>query len=1371
MMSAIIRNHYELPQQNAMKKDRPHNTTDGKKPSAKRTYSGRGPQAAPAASLLDAHYRILFDTMSQGVIFRDEEGRILSANPAAERILGRTLKDMLGKTSAEVHIEALREDGTRLPAEAFPADVALRTGQPSTGFVMATLNPRENDYRWISVNAMPIFRPGKNRPYLVYILFDDITERRRIDQELRNVHDHLEQEVQERTRELAGTNEELSAQIAVRKKVEVALRESEEKFRRLAENAADLIYVYRLFPERKFEYVSPSATDITGYTPAEHYANPDLGLQLIHADDRGKLADVAAGKIDPRRPLVLRWIRKDGRVIWTEQRNIPIMDASGMVVALQGIARDITDRVKVEEKLRESEKFLQTVIDTEPECVKMLAKDGTLMMMNRAGLDMIQAESFRQVQGKSVYGLVVPNYRRQFAALTERAFAGKSGTLAFEAVGLKGRPIWLETHAVPLRDDKDTIIAALGITRDITERKQAEESLRRSEALYHDLVETSQDLIWQCDTEGRYAYLNPAWEAVLGYAIKEMLGKRFEDFQSPEQAQRDIIEFARLLQGGSVKGYETVHIGKDGRKVSLVFNAKSIRDSKGVITGTRGTAYDITDRKKIENAVKEREYWLRESQRVAHLGSYILDIRSGMWTSSEVLDDIFGIGQEYVRSVSGWSELIHPDDRERMVQYFTGVVTERKRFAADYRIIQKRDRTERWVHGLGELILDEKGVPIKMLGTIQDVTDRKLVERSLLASEQRYKQLLESVTSYIYTVTVDNGKAVSTVHSPGCIAVTGYTSAEYAADPFLWYRMVHDQDKQLVLKQTENLLAGGHPGPVEHRVRHKNGDIVWLRSAVVQHIDGQGRMTSYDGLITDITAQKRAEEFSRNILETVDEGFLVIDRDYTVLSVNKAYSRQAGLDVKDIIGRKCYEVSHRISRPCHEKGEECAVRGVFETETPQTVIHTHLSVGESSLYVETKAFPLRDESDRVVAAIEIITDVTDRKHLEDQLRHSQKMEAVGLLAGGISHDFNNILTAIIGYGNLLKMKIRAEDPLHSYIEQILASSARAANLTQSLLAFSRKQVINPCPMDLNDSIRRFERLLHRLIGEDVELQTDLAPAEMTVLADSSQVEQVLMNLATNARDAMPHGGTLTLRTEIAVIDDVFLKTHGFGKSGNYICVSVRDTGFGMDKKTLARIFEPFFTTKELGRGTGLGLAIVYGIMKQNNGYVIVESEPGGGTCFSLYFPLIAAAAKAATNAEPARTDEGHETILVAEDDITIRQLTKTILGEFGYAVIEAVDGEDAVQKFRENKEVIQLVILDVVMPKKNGKEARDLIAALKPDVKVLYISGYNADVLLKKGIDHDTANFILKPVSPMDLLRSVRMIIDSDDGLLKAMSR
>ena len=1316
-----------------------------------------------ARSLFDENYRILFDTMAQGVIFRDHEGKIVSANPAAERIFGRTIADMIGKTSAEVHEHALREDGTPLPAGSFPAEVALTTGNPLTGFIMATLNPREHAYRWISVDAMPIFRPGEQRPSLVYILFEDITERKRMTLELQKAHDHLEHEVRERTRELVDSNEELSAQIGVRKMAEAALRESEATFRRLAENAEDLIYLYRLWPERKFEYVSPSAISMTGYTPDEHYANPDLGLQIVHADDRSKLADTATGRVDSRKPLTLRWVRKDGRVIWTEQRNIPITDPTGRVVALQGIARDITDRIMTEEKLRESEKFLQTIIETEPACVKMLAQDGSLLMMNRAGLDMIDADSFDQVRGKSVYGLILPEHRRKFAELTESTFAGKSGTLAFEAKGLKGRAIWLETHAVPLRNERNEIIAALGITRDITEQKKAEASLKRSEALYHDLVETSQDLIWQCDAQGRYVYLNPAWEGVFGYKAEEMLGKRFADFQTPAQAERDSREFARLMRGNEVKSYETIHKSRDGHDIHLVFNAKFVRDNAGKITGTRGTAYDITERKRIEGAVKEREFWIRESQRVASLGSYVLDLGTGRWTSSEILDNVFGIDKDHDRSVRGWSALIHPDDRVRMEQYFTGIVAEKKRFETDYRIIRKNDRAVRWVSGLGELVLDRKGLPVKMLGTIQDITDRKRSEDALQKSERRYKQLLESVTSYIYTVTVENGKAASTVHGPGCVAVTGYTSGEYAADPFLWYRMVHNQDKQLVLKQTEDLLAGKHPGPVEHRVRNKNGDFVWVRSTVVPHADAQGKLTSYDGLISDVTAQKHAEAFSRNILETVDEGFLIIDRNYTVLSANNAFSRLAGMDPQDMIGRKCYEVSHKITRPCFEQGEDCAVRHAFDTESPHTVVHIHHDAQGNSLSVETKAFPLRDDAGRVVAAIEIINNITDKKRLEEQLRHSQKMEAVGLLAGGISHDFNNILTAIIGYANLLKMKAPADDPQRPYIEQILASSARAANLTQGLLAFSRKQVINPRPLDINDATRRIEKLLHRVIGEDVELRTDLASAEVTILADSSQLEQVLMNLATNARDAMPRGGTLTVRTEIAMIGEDFRKKHGFVDPGSYACISVCDTGDGMDQKTRDHIFEPFFTTKEPGKGTGLGLAIVYGIMKQNNGYVLVDSEPGKGSCFRLYFPIIAAASEIAKTDEQFPPEEGRETILIAEDDATIRQLTRTMLSEFGYTVIDAADGEDAVIKFREHRDAIKLIILDVIMPKMNGKEAHDEIVAISPDVKTLYISGYNADVLRTKGITEESQNIILKPVSPMDLLRKIRRILDSKD--------
>jgi PAS domain S-box-containing protein len=377
--------------------------------------------------------------------------------------------------------------------------------------------------------------------------------------------------------------------------------------------------------------------------------------------------------------------------------------------------------------------------------------------------------------------------------------------------------------------------------------------------------------------------------------------------------------------------------------------------------------------------------------------------------------------------------------------------------------------------------------------------ERRRMEDSLRRSEERYRRLVESVTDYIYTVRVENGRLVKTTHGPGCVSVTGYTSEEYEADPFLWYRMVHEGDRDAVIEQANRILSGEVVKPIEHRITHKDGSIRWVRNTPVPRHDEHGRLVAYDGLVSDIT---------------------------------------------------------------------------------------------------------------------------ERKHLEEQLMQVQKMDAIGRLAGGIAHDFNNFLTAIIGYGNVLRMKTREDDPLRGYINQILALSEKAANLTQSLLAFSRKQIMNPRLINLNDIVKGIEKLLMRFIGEDIKLETSFYEGELTVMADPGQLEQVLINLATNARDAMPDGGSLTIKTEPVRVDEEYAKHHLFERIGMYALISVADTGTGMDEKTKEKIFEPFFTTKELGKGTGLGLSIVFGIIKQHNGYIDVHSESNKGTTFKIYLPLM-----------------------------------------------------------------------------------------------------------------------------------------------------
>jgi two-component system cell cycle sensor histidine kinase/response regulator CckA len=387
-------------------------------------------------------------------------------------------------------------------------------------------------------------------------------------------------------------------------------------------------------------------------------------------------------------------------------------------------------------------------------------------------------------------------------------------------------------------------------------------------------------------------------------------------------------------------------------------------------------------------------------------------------------------------------------------------------------------------------------------------------------------------------------------------------------------------------------------------------------------------------------------------------------------------------------------------------------------------------------------------------------DISERKRLEDQLRQSQKMESIGTLTGGISHDFNNILTAIIGYGSLLRMKMTDDDPLRHNVDQILASANRAASLTQGLLAYSRKQVLNPQRVNLNEVILKVERLLARLIGDDVEFKCILTDKEVTVLADAGQLEQIMMNLVTNARDAMPDGGYLYVETQRVDLDEVTAKAHDVRKPGTYALILVTDSGMGMDQQTQERIFDPFFTTKDVGKGTGLGLAMVYGIIKQHNGFIEVESEVGRGTTLKIYLPVAQGATEETHSSDLPAVKRGTETILVAEDDETVRNFITTILTQFGYSVIQAENGEDAVKKFMANRGAIKLLLLDVMMPKKNGKEVYDKIRIFEPDIRTLFLSGYSADIMSQKGLLEKGLNFLYKPVPMNDLLRKVREILD-----------
>src|SRR3990170_501240 len=390
----------------------------------------------------------------------------------------------------------------------------------------------------------------------------------------------------------------------------------------------------------------------------------------------------------------------------------------------------------------------------------------------------------------------------------------------------------------------------------------------------------------------------------------------------------------------------------------------------------------------------------------------------------------------------------------------------------------------------------------------------------------------------------------------------------------------------------------------------------------------------------------------------------------------------------------------------------------------------------------------------------LLIDITERRKLEEQLMHSQKMESIGQLAGGVAHDFNNILTAILGYGNLLLSKRGSDGLVKEYVDEIMSSANRAAILTRDLLTFSRKRIINLQPSGLNELIERVKKTLTRLLGDHIKINTNLSNKDLIVKMDITQIEHVLLNLAINARDAMPNGGTITITASPVKLDKEFIDTYHYGKPGNYALITFADTGIGIDKNIQSRIFEPFFTTKGVGKGTGLGLSMVYGIIKQHDGYINVYSEPGI-TVFKIYLPLMIGEVSAAEQKQlDAVVLTGHgEVILLAEDEADVRKVTKTILEEFGYKVIEAENGEDAVHKFMENKDEIKLLIFDMVMPQLNGKQAYAEIKKIDKDIKTIFISGYTSDIIKTQGLLGQGSNLLTKPVMTNKLLEKVKEVL------------
>ena len=636
-----------------------------------------------------------------------------------------------------------------------------------------------------------------------------------------------------------------------------------------------------------------------------------------------------------------------------------------------------------------------------------------------------------------------------------------------------------------------------------------------------------------------------------------------------------------------------------------------------------------------------------------------------------------------------------------------------------------------------------------------DVTDQVLAEKALCDSEHQCRMLIEQSCDPIYVIQAPTRLVLV---NPAWERLLGYSNAEATSPEFDILSIVAPESRAHILDRVAKRVRGiPIPSMYEFRALTRDGRTLDLEASVAE-IQWKGAPAS-QGTYRDITSHKEAERklrLSDRIYQRVGALVVAAGPDGKITYMGPSVKEILGYEPSELLGEAWWNLTR--TDPAERASARDRVAGMAKgtipaPKAPYEQLMQHRDGSSRWILWHDTTGPDRE-------VIGVGQDITERKNLEQQLRQAQKMEAVGRLAGGIAHDFNNLLTAINGYSELILNELSYTDPLRREVEEIRRAGDRAANLTRQLLAFSRKQMLRPRVLDLNTVILEIEKLLRRLIREDVALETDLQPDLGRARADPGQIEQVILNLVINARDAMPHGGRLVIRTATLKMEKAETRKRPGMRPGLYIRLTLTDTGCGMDAETLAHAFEPFFTTKEVGKGTGLGLSTAYGIIKQSGGYIYAFSEVGKGTTFEIYLPCVQDEAEPDSDlARPTSHDHGKETILVVEDEEMIRALCLRILRLRGYTVLEASNGREALAIAERHRGAIHLLISDMVMPEMGGKELVQQLLPARPEMKVLFLSGYADDSLAGSRLPKADAAFLLKPFSPRALTAKVRDIL------------
>lgn len=1026
---------------------------------------------------------------------------------------------------------------------------------------------------------------------------------------------------------------------------------------------------------------------------------------------------------------------------------------AGQTTGISVFGKDITERKTAENALREAEGKYRAIFENALEGIFRATLDGKGLAGNPALVRMLgydsPADFLSQVTDMAQQVWVDPEERSRYVQLLER-----QGSLrGFECRMQRkdGRAIWVAISVQKISGQADQPAHYEAFIEDISQRKAMEEALRQSEEKFAKAFRRSPAIMLLTDqsADGRIVDVNETFERITGYSREDAVGRTSGElglWADPRDYENIVTLFRPT---GRLSGLERSFRTKAGDILT------------GLISGERievaGKPYaiwsviDITERNQVEARLQAEHDRLQRIIEHADAGYF----RIGLDGRYEELNPAWLRMYEFSSREEAiglhFSAIEAPEDVARVTELVEALLLGGPAVRGDFSRL-RRDGTFGYLSFSASPAFDCDRV-IGIEGFLLDTSDRMIAERERERTARRYRSLFDSMQegTAIHKLIRSGGRAENYVLlevnrrfeeilGVGHDCVVGKLATEVYGSPEAPY-----------LKQYASVVETGTP--LQFETYFPPMDKHFLISVAPMGDD------DFATIFFDITGQRKAAEGMRSLVTAIEqagETIVITDLKGTIQYCNPAFEKVSGYSKREALGR-----NPRLLKS-GKHGDEFYAR-MWATITKGKVWAGRLTnrKKDGTLFEEDATIsPIRDADDRITGFVAVKRDVTEQLELERQFRQAQKLESLGRLAGGVAHDFNNLLTVINGYSDLLLKLWKAPDPLRFYAEEIRTAGGRAASLTKQLLAFSRKQVIEPGVVDLNATIRESAPMLQRLIGEDVALVTRLDDSLGRVMADPDQMHQVIMNLAVNARDAMPDGGKLEIETGNAdLAADGGSAGHPDAVPGRYVLMAVTDTGHGIDDAIRQHIFEPFFTTKEEGKGTGLGLSTVYGIVRQSGGWIEVRSEVGVGSSFQVYLPRVDAAPAEAPSPACAAADEGSETILLVEDQAAVRALIKSVLEQSGYHVLEAGDGDEAMAVAGRFPGDIHLLVSDVVLPGMNGKELSECLQTTRSNLKVLFISGYTANVVLNAGAPVGGVEFLRKPFTPDELAAKVRQVL------------